>query len=263
MAQRLRLRRATKHGSNHIRLGFNNQDAAEAQTFAIPSRGQAYYVGLVSDGCTGNPMWSHNEVGASLLTLYAYRRIQELVCSGISLSDIPKVLYPSCTEFLLDLMGKVMPSHVVWKYPTPPKGRDTWSGQTRFKNDYLSATLVGFITDGEQLVVFSAGDGIILVNDEVTIIDQNDLPEYLSVSINDPNQGFAVSTRAFAEVRRLAIMTDGLKGLVGDTRFVASMFGSEHENPLALQFLLNRTFNATPNLMSDDCTVVTLEREDE
>lgn len=262
MPTQSRLRRATKHGARHINLGLNNQDAAEAQTFAIAAFGKTYHVGLVSDGCTGNPRWSRNEVGANLLTLYAYRRIQELVCSGIALSDIPKALYPSCTEFLLDLLGKIMPSHIVWKYDVPPKDREAWRSQTRFKNDYLSATLLGFITDGETLVIFSAGDGVILINDEIIAIDQNDQPDYLSVSINDPGQGFVVTVRSFAEVRRFAIMTDGLKQLVTDPAFVARLFGAEHKNPLALQFLFNRTFNDSPERMKDDCTAVTLEMEE-
>lgn len=262
MPSTVRLRRATKQGSKHILLGLNNQDALEAQSFSIPTLSKTYHVGLVSDGCTGNPAWSHNEVGAHLLILYAYRRIQELICAGISMEDVPKALYPSCTEFLLDLLGKVVPSHIVWKYPTPPKGREAWGSQTRFKNDYLSATLVGFITDQESIVVFSAGDGVVIINNEVQSIDQNDRPEYLAISINEPNCGFVVTTRSFADVQRLAVMTDGLKKLTEDPAFVAQMFGPAHKNALELQFLLNRTFNARPEHMKDDCTVVTLEKED-
>lgn len=250
------MRKGSLQGSDHIRLGYNNQDAVLAETFSVPAFGKTYWVGLVSDGSTGNPLFSHTEVGANLTVLFAYRRIQELVCSGVALDSIPTSLYPSITEFLLEVMGRVMPETIAWPYPTNMPDRGRWSSQKRFRNDYLAATLLGFISDDTQMVIFSAGDGVILVDDELTIIDQDDRPAYPVVAINTAGVGFVVNVFDVESVSRIAIASDGLKHLMQDHEFVSQMFVRPPEY-FGLQFLLNTT--KRPDLMKDDCTVVTWE----
>lgn len=252
------MRAGSKQGSKHVRLGINNQDAHVSQSITIPTFGKQFNIGLVSDGCTGQPLFSHTEVGAHLVSLYAYRRIQELICSRVQLAQIPQVLYPSITEFMLDLMTKVMPPHVVWNYPVKIKDREKYTGQTRFRTDYLAATILGFISDGEDLVIFSAGDGVILVNDDLTIIDQDDKPEYPVISVNKPGQGFVTTSYRMCDVDRVAISTDGLKLPLQNSEFRNQLFQFKPELYLGLQTLLNITFNNSPELMLDDCTVVTL-----
>jgi hypothetical protein len=253
------LRGGSKHGVKHMRLNFNNQDAFTFQTFEIPAFSKSYNVGLVSDGCSGQPSFSHNEVGAHLVVLYAYRRIQELVCAGLPIAQIPQVLYPSITEFLLDVMTKVMPPNIVWRYPVKLKGREDWGGQTRFKTDYLAATLIGFVSDGETLITFSAGDGIILVDDELVIVDQNDTPDYPAVSVNRTGSGFASKSYRFGDLKRVAIATDGLKFLISDLAFRAELFQANAGKAMGLQTFLATTALSKPELMQDDCTAVTLE----
>ncbi len=259
----VRMRSGTRQGSDHIRLGINNQDSRLAEQFFVPAYRKTFCVGLVSDGCTGNPLFSHTEVGSNLMTLYAYRRIQELICSGMGVQEIPKALFSIVTEFILDLMGKVMPATIVWPYPVKIPKRETWTSQARFRYDYLAATLLGFIGDDEDIVVFSAGDGVILVNDSIEFIDQNDNPEYPAISINQAGKGFVVRSYKVADVSRLAIMSDGLKFLVKDAAFVSRLFSYESSNILGLQFLLNTSFLEHPELMKDDATAVTLERLNE
>ncbi len=254
------VRGGSRQGVRHVRLNQNNQDALVFQTISVPQFGKTYSIGLVSDGCSGHPGFSHSEVGAHLMSLYAYRRIQELICSRVAIESIPLVLYPSLTEFLLDIMTKVMPSHIVWNYPLKLKDRESWNGQTRFRYDYLSATLLGFVSDGETIVVFSAGDGVILVNDNLTIIDQNDHPDYPSISVNKPISGFSVSVYKTADISRLAIATDGLGELLRNQEFRSELFEFQRGKTLGLQTLLSVTSNKQPELMGDDCTVVALEK---
>jgi hypothetical protein len=254
------LRDGSKQGTKHVRLGINNQDARVSQSISVPAFGKQYHVGIVSDGCTGQPLFSHTEVGAHLMSLYAYRRIQELICSKLPLQQIPQVLYPSVTEFMLDLTNKVMPSHVVWKYPIKVNDRENYSGQARFRTDYLAATIVGFISDEEDLVVFSAGDGVVLVNDDLTIIDHNDHPDYPVISVNKPSNGFVTESYKMSEVNRVAVSSDGLKQLLQNLEFRAKLFEFQGDKFHGLQTLLNVQSNNTPELMQDDCTVVTLAR---
>jgi len=230
------------------------------QTFFVPAFGKTYSIGLVSDGCSGNPTFSRSEVGANLMSAYAYRRIQELICSKVAIESIPLVLYPSITEFLLDMMTKIMPPHIVWNYPMVLKDRENWNGQARFKYDFLSATLLGFVSDGETIVVFSAGDGLVLVNDGFTVIDQDDHPDYPSISVNKPVGGFNISVYKTADVCRLAIATDGLKQLMQDQEFRNKLFDFQRGKALGLNVLLSITNGQQPELMQDDCTVVTLEK---
>jgi Protein phosphatase 2C len=255
------VRVGSRQGSKHVRLNLNNQDAHVFQSFEVPSYGKKYHVGLVSDGCSGQPAFSHSEVGAHLMALYAYRRIQELICAGVAIEQIPTVLYPSITEFILDIMTKVMPPNIVWKYPIKLEDRENWTGQNRFRVDYLSATLLGFITDGEYLVTFSAGDGLLLVNDDLVVIDQNNQPDYPSISLNKPGVGFISRIYMVSEINRVAIATDGLEKLLQDVEFRNKIFATNPGKVLGLQTLLNVTSTQNPELMSDDCTVVTLEKK--
>lgn len=259
---RMTMRRATVQGTKHAQLGINNQDAWLMEEFTVPAFNKKFYVGIVSDGCTNLPAFSRTEVGSNLLVTFAYGRIQEFVCAGAKLEEIPRVLFHAITEFVRRLSNDVMPNTVYWGYPwkLPAKhaDRETWSATKRFRTDFMSATLVGFISDGERVVTFSAGDGIIIVNDEVTVIDQNDKPEYIASSINSPSSGFDARSYDLAQVRRLAVLTDGPKQFVEDPTFVDRMFTHEENLPAGLQYLFNISRTSRPEFMLDDCTAVTL-----
>lgn len=261
MSTKLSMRAGTKQGSKHVQLGYNNQDGYLADTFAVPAWRKRYHVGIVSDGCSGKPAFSRTEVGARLLPPYVYGRIQGLVCSGTKLEDIARVcLYPMVTEFIRTMENLVMPGNVSWPYPVPIDGREGWGAGQRFRADFMSATLLGFITDEIDLVVFSAGDGIKLVNNDLTVIDQNDQPDYPAASVNRLGGGFNVQCYKMDDVSRAAVMTDGPKELVADTVFRDALFTNQQDSPLGLQFLLNVTYNQRSELMRDDCTVVTLQK---
>lgn len=247
-------------GSKHRNLHVNNQDALCTQSFSIKDFGKNYQIGLVSDGCTGNPMFSHTEVGSNLLVVYAFRRIQNIICAGTSMADVPKLLFPSITEFILILNNLVMPDRTYWPYPVKIKGRENWSSSTRFRTDYLAATLIGFVSDGTDCVIFSAGDGIIMINNELQIIDQNDEPDYPMSSIDQPGKGFFIQEISMKEVDRLLISTDGLKKFIGEKEFVEQIYSFQPESILGLQFLLNINSEKFPEKMTDDCTAVTLKK---
>lgn len=254
------IRSASRHGTMHARQNYGNQDAMQAQTFTIPTLGKSFHVGLVSDGCSGNPMFSHTEVGAQLLALYAYKRIQGLICTGVSLDEIPKILFPSCTEFLWGLINQLSSPKMVWSYPAPVKGREDWSSARRLETDYLAATLLGFICDEEKLVTFTCGDGIVLVNDDVTIIDQDNRPEYPVFSVNAPSAGFVTRSYDMSSIQRVAVMTDGLMDFVKNAESRDQLFTHMPGNPYGLQLLLNVAANRNPEKVKDDATLVTLLR---
>lgn len=260
------LRSGTVQGVKHAKLGMNNQDAVLALEFAIPSWGTNYRIGLVSDGCSGIPAFTRSEVGANLLVVFCLARIQELIVGGAKMEEIPLPLYHAVTNFLRNLANMVMPSNVYWPFPMQFTGaneyRNLQTAPQRFMTDYLAATILGFVDDGQTLVTFQAGDGVLLINDEVHIVDQNDQPDYPALSVNSPGLGFQVNIYPSAEILRIGLATDGAEELLAipDVGLLHRMFDDTPGNPMGLQYLLNRLRKQHGDKLGDDCTVLTMER---
>lgn len=202
-------------------------------------------------------------------------------------------------SFLRDLTHKVMPSSVFWGYDDKlepvfknlKSGRWKWDSATRFRNDYLAATMLGFLTDKDKIVLYKKGDGITLVDDTLTIIDQNDEPDYMAGSINSPGTGFEMEIYNISDISRLAICCDGLRHLMcplgddelksfvvpGQPHLIRLVYGQDLEEPefvqqmfnhmpghmLGLQFLLNENYRDQDELMGDDCSIVTFANNEE
>lgn len=263
-----RIRHGSVLGVEHARMGINNQDAVQSLEFAVPAWERSFRTGIVSDGCTGIPAFTRSEVGSNLLAVFCLARIQELILGGASIEQIPLPLYHHVTGFLRTLAGMVMPPNVLWKYPDVkfPKGqeyRTSLKANQRFMIDYLTATIVGFVDDGEQLVTFQAGDGTIIINGEPFVVDQNDMPEYPALTIDTPGGGFEVKTYDSASVQRIVLASDGIEKLLEvDELDLPERLFDNPGNPMAMQWLLNRLRKDYGVYMSDDCTVLTMEREE-
>ena len=136
--------------------------------------------------------------------------------------------------------------------------RNSLSATQRFTVDYLTATVIGFVDDGEMLVTFQAGDGVIIVNDDVMVVDQNDRPEYPATS---PYGSFAVETYDAQRVRRLVLASDGIEELLKQyaTELPGRLFDHMPTEPAGLQYLLNILRKQNPEKVSDDLTVITRE----
>lgn len=250
-------------GSKHAQLRLGNQDNMLVAEFAVPAWKRTYRVGLVSDGCSGVPAFSRTEVISGLLVPFCFARIQELIAGGTGMEEIPARLYQAVINFLRDLANTVMPSTVYWPYPVTFKGenafRNNLSATQRFITDYLMATIVGFIDDGETLTTFQAGDGVVIVDNEIHITDQNNQPEYPALAINAPGNGFAVRTYESAAVQRLVIATDGLVKVLAEpaTGLPGVLFTHLPNQTQGLQMLLGILYNLYEGLLGDDCAVVT------
>jgi hypothetical protein len=261
------IRKGSMHGLKHERQKTNNQDVVETMQFAIPTWGTNYRIGIVSDGCSGIPAFTRSEVGANLLTVFCLGRIQELIIGGAKPADIPLPLYHAVTGLLRNLAGMIMPANVYWPFPITFEGNEEFrndiKANKRFLIDYLSATIHGYVDDGDTLAVFRAGDGVRIVNDEVTIIDQNDTPQYPSVSVNAPGAGFDVEVYASRDVRRLALATDGLKKMLeaNQADLPGALFHGRGASSLGIQFMLNRwrKNRLFAEYLGDDCAIVTQE----
>lgn len=261
-----RMRKGSVQGVRHVRLGINNQDAVLTQVFGVPKWGKTYRVALTSDGVSGMPAFTRSEVGSNIMVVYCLAKIQELIVGGVKLEEIPLPLYHAMTSFLRDFANMIMPPNIYWPFPIEFKGsneyRNHQKATQRFMADYLAATLIGFIDDGQTLVTFQAGDGTIIVNDNVLIVDQNDRPAYPSMSVNSPGGGFATNVYHSEDVLRIALASDGIEKLLPmpELGLPLILFSDNPDDPLGLQYLLNRWRRDYGEMMDDDCTVAAMER---
>lgn len=249
-------------GVDHQLARINNQDSLILRQLVLGDK--TYVVGLVSDGCTGEKKQSRTEVGSATLTLYAFSEIRMLLSLGVSLAEIPKTLYSRCVSYIgnqarMTVAGS--PEEMVW-----------------FVQNYFLCTLRGFIMDDKQLVTFSAGDGLFLVNDQDILTDQNDAPLYMGYHLIDRRflppdielpQSF--DTTVYDDVdclTRFAVGTDGLiqrdrdsGRLFIDPAEREAIFSHKPKAQAGLQWWLNIQ-QSEHQRFGDDTSLITVEAID-
>ena len=249
----IRVRCGSVIGEGHIQKHFNNQDAYMSGMFEFENK--RYFFGAVFDGCTGKK-GSHTEVGANLLASWLRSEIPFLISAHIPMEEIPQTIYDRTVAY----MGSIARLSV----SSGP------AEMSEYVQRYLFCTIIGFIMDEEEIITFAAGDGLIVWNDNVTVIDQNNAPLYPAYHLIDRSilgdlepklpKGFKEDIFSVRETARFAVITDGLtKPLQRDASLLDGFFEWEREHPSGLQWFLN--VQARQNkVFSDDCTAVTLER---
>lgn len=251
LSERWNVRRGTIVGAGHRRLRTNNQDALAFEWHG--TAGNNFGIGIVSDGCSGEKRRSKNEVGAELLTQFILSETKLLLSGGAPTAEIPTILYPRCVAYV----GTVARATCV----------DSRTAQ-RFIEKHFLATVLGFVLSENDLVVFSAGDGVVAVDDTIKVIDQNDKPLYLAYhqidreTLDEPaaNLPNSFHTTRFNNVSRFIIATDGVivrKNM--STEEIASalepLWQYESTASAGLQWWLNKcSEGAEP--FHDDCSVI-------
>jgi hypothetical protein len=149
-----------------------------------------------------------------------------------------------------------------------------------FIHYYLTATLVGFVVDGDETIVFASGDGFVQINDEQIFFDQRftppadnprqSAPMYAALHIVSASEfpeplpgNFDVRVIPTRQIDKLLISTDGL--ITGDDPVKVAVDAIEaafnyqplkvkgFQHWLNLQQLSNRRFD-------DDVATVSLAR---
>lgn len=249
-------------GHTHRRLGINRQDAFCVDRFEI---GSVHYIsGFVADGMTGkDKRRSRTEVGAALLTMYAASEVRLLASANVPLHEIPQALYPRCVGYVGNItrMSVAGPPTALWD----------------FIEKHFLTTLFGFVSDGLRLVVFHSGDGVIVLNDEVQIIEQGNTPLYLAYHqvdrqilgsvANGLPSSFDYKVYDLSSIQRFALCTDGIVQLEPDSKRpyvslteVSNFWDYEPEAPAGLQWWLN-VQSSEQRRFDDDCTVVAVQRK--
>jgi hypothetical protein len=193
-------------------LNVNCQDSVLAHKSTVNNR--TVFIGVVSDGCSNrlDPR-CHTEVGASLSCLFATRFIISQLGEGMRLPLVPGTLYANWTNYLRRVAELTMVG-------SSDQERDM------FTHYYLTATMVGFIVDGEETVLFASGDGFALLNDEQIFFNQRftppadnprqSAPMYAALHNISPGHpeplpsNFDVRFIQTRQIQKLLISTDGL-----------------------------------------------------
>ena len=230
-------------GKDHLFRQANCQDKYCWGSFEVG--GKLYQAGIVCDGC-GSAEGS--EVGAALLAEFSLGELRRLLERGCRLEELPGKLYQAGLHFLKELACLVL-------------GEKASSGQvTEFTGRYLLATVLGFVLNEDQTLLFAAGDGLLIVNDLVECRDEDNRPSYLAYGLLGPDQltgtaplrqGFDFRVLPTASIERLAVWTDGF-----DPALSAEIW--KLGGPRGLQRKLN--IWSKRKLFSDDTTGITLER---
>lgn len=240
-----RLRGGKILGRDHARAGKNCQDGYFAVTY--PNKGKYYWIGVVSDGCSEG---KNSEIAGILLPNFIVGQVIHLLDYQVPLSKIPMVLYPAAVRFLRGLMEL---------FPVQ---------SASFVENHLLATVLGFIVNEEEGIIFHAGDGLYLINDDFHEIDYANRSPYLGyhlvhpAHLENPNlpRTFSTIQVETGGLARLAITSDGFsKNLLG------RLMAESHEVPLGIQLWINwingpRNPEPQKGLFYDDASVVLLER---
>lgn len=242
------IRTATLAGSAHRRLGKNNQDSLMIDSVKLD--GKSYLFGVVCDGCTGGE-YSRTETGAHLMTTFITNEIPAILQLGLPLQDVPQALFTRCIGYLSAITAQTIVGD-------PLK-------RAVFVRDHMLCTVIAFIADEEQIIFFSAGDGVFVINDNFIKIDQDNKPSYLGYHLVDRAylnvkggvlpKSFSVQCYSLAEIDHFAICSDGML-----QQAVDALWGIyEPDNLLAVQRKLKvlslRTFD-----FSDDCTAIVVQK---
>lgn len=170
-------------GRDHAVKRRNCQDACAAGV-----EGEAAF-GVVSDGCGEG---AASEVGAALTCAVAVEALRRSLAEGVPFDALPSIVLGAITAAMTPLASAASD-------PAAP---------SRFIRDHLLATLVAFVVSDEQAIVFACGDGVLMVDGEVLVFDEDNRPSYLGYLLT----GRSIEPRVhrFGRVDRIAVATDGV-----------------------------------------------------
>lgn len=150
---------ATQQGTKHILDNHNNQDALSILI------GKEFLLGTLCDGCTSThdeirDSFSNNEVGAKLIAHIVISNAQKLL-KGTRFNDpdlfVQALSQKTCRQFV------TLVKHLAG---------DDEKERELFIFDFLMSTIIGFVVTREHYFVFGCGDGIVCINNQITILQE-------------------------------------------------------------------------------------------
>lgn len=223
-------------GSVHKKLEYNNQD------FVLVTQNDKMTIGLIADGCGSG---SNSEVGAQLSLNFILKWLNE----NIDRDDWKARIKTELQNYSIELAER---------HSTEPE---------HFIMNYLLYTVVGVIVKENIATVFSCGDGAIIKDDELIIIDQNNKPKYINNELIG-NEGGDFEFYEFDLNDQLLVLgSDGLvdliegmaKGFIDEYQTLEEFIKDDRHfsNPVFLPKLLQKYSNT--GILKDDCSTIMLK----
>jgi hypothetical protein len=188
-------------GRAHAVLRHNRQDAVVARA------SERWALGVVSDGCGSG---RGSEVGAALSAAMVATSIARDLSRGLPLEAIAPRALAAVVSLLGDVAARV--------------------GDGAFAREHLLATVVAFAAQGDDAIVFAAGDGVALVDGEVELFERDNRPDYPAYEL--AGRPVALEIRRAHGARVLAVATDGF-----DRASIAATAGERHRGDLGRTLL--------------------------
>jgi hypothetical protein len=232
--KRFRVSTGSIIGKDHTLRQANCQDKVALTEITVG--GDYYLIGVVCDGCGSG---RHSEVGAGLLSAFLVQEATRQLTKGVSLEWLPDLLYKASLRYLRRVLYGLRPVD-------SPR-------MEQMLADYLLTTVLGFVMNSQKGIIFTAGDGLCVVNKHVIPLDQQNQPRYLAYDLlreADVAAGFEVREFKVSALERLAIWTDGL-----DPVLLPETWG--HDQPRSLQRRLNLL--SKKGRLHDDTTGIVVE----
>ena len=171
---------------------------------------------------------------------------------GISFENLPTLLFEKLIDFLRNLVNNYNLSDI--------------HEYTRFMHEHLLFTLLGFVIAPQNTVVFAAGDGIVLINEDIYLREQDNTPTYigyhlieqcyLQASPSPLPSTFDLYHVPSDILKRMAIGSDAW---LSERALLDQIWGMK--TPVSLQLQMNRWSNARH--LKDDASLIVAELEPE
>lgn len=237
------VRKAIHIGRGHLVDLVNRQDAIALFDGQINAKRTV--IGIICDGCSEG---TTSEVGANLASAFLVRETSSLLEQGVPVSVVPNVLYPELLNFLRQVCS-------AYPFANP-------ADYVTFIKNTLLFTVVGFVLTEVETVVFTAGDGTIVVNDQPIYIDADNRPSYPAYHLVDRSvldhqasplpEGFDSSVYKTSDLLHLAIGSDAWKE---EQDLIDQIWGFYH--PSGLQRRINKW--SKDHRFRDDVSIITVE----
>ena len=236
---------SVKMGHYHRDRFGNCQDAANTFVRDDGSGEPQWVGGFIADGCGSG---KYSEIGANQSARMAIRQMHDLMLHGYSAAAIPGLLFSD----ILNYINKNVADNCL--------NTCDYSERAELVADYWLFTALGIIMSDNQGVIFYAGDGVISLNDDLTVLDQNNAPTYLGYAcIPDPEKfniteqfiprKFTTITFDPNEIDRLMIASDGFTNhtdaLLRDPELPDSLDGQQwgRKGKIGLKLWMNTRSN--------------------
>jgi hypothetical protein len=220
-------------GRDHLARQVNCQDALGMGQYG------PYAVGIVCDGCSEG---ANSEVGAKLAARYLVEEAGRLLGQQQPPEAVPNLLYAGLVRYLNAVLVATQPEN-----------------RTSFVTDNLLFTVVGMIVSEGGGVVFTAGDGLTLIDNDLRQIDQENRPAYPAYHLvkdalpEDYAMPCAFDVQPIPmNWQQVAIASDGF-----EADLLPEVWCQTH--PRGLQRRMNVWSNQEYRFQ-DDATIITIER---